>query len=117
VQGVNGEFVNLTFPSDLDASQFPRVDTREPVITGISTTSQAGVYGAGRVIRIAVTFSVPISIDLNGGSLPTLDLNSKGTAVFAGIDTKVLGLSRIFLLEGRADHFPPVGPSCDEFQV
>ena len=56
------------------------IDTSGVGVTGVSSTAANGTYGFGAVIPITVTFSGPVTV----AGVPTLALNTGGSASYAG---------------------------------
>src|SRR5262249_38990868 len=75
----------LTLPDpgaagSLGASKNLVIDTRSPIVVGVTSSLENGPYGFGQVIPITVTFNKPV--DVTG--TPELALNSGGSATYSG---------------------------------
>ena len=88
----SGQNATLTLPTpgaagSLGANKNIVIDTAPPVVTGVSSTTPNGTYGAGANIAITITFNKAVAVT---GS-PQLALNSGGTATYSsGTGTTVL---------------------------
>jgi hypothetical protein len=67
-------------PGSLGANKNLVIDTRSPIVVGVTSTLPNGPYGFGQVIPITITFNKPV--DVTG--VPELALNSGGTASYTG---------------------------------
>jgi hypothetical protein len=88
----SGQAANLTLPipggtGSLAANEAIAVDALQAVVTTVSSPTANGVFAIGGVIAITVKFNRPVVVT---GGIPTLALNSGGTATYtsgSGTDT------------------------------
>nr|WP_229496546.1 DUF4347 domain-containing protein [Massilia polaris] len=82
LQDAAGNNATLTLNS-VGSTAAVDVDGSVASITGVSATTADGAYGSGQTVTIALGFSSAVTVDTSGG-MPTLSLDSGGTATYTG---------------------------------
>ena len=73
----------LTLPTpDAFGGKAIVIDTTPATVSSVSTTTATGIYAAGVVIPIAVTFNEPVTVNTGGGT-PRIQLNVAPTTRYA----------------------------------